>query len=58
MEDWLKDLSPTALMAGCLIYVVRFLGNHMSSMTKIMSKLVESTSRIEGKVDDCPHGRR
>ncbi|HUT61808.1 MAG TPA: hypothetical protein VNA25_28550 [Phycisphaerae bacterium] len=52
--EWLKDFSAAALMAVCLIYQIRFVGNHISKVTQTLERLCEGVGRIEGKVDDCP----
>ena len=52
--EWLKDFSAAALMAVCLIYQIRYIGNCLSKVTQTLERLCEGTGRIEGKVDDCP----
>jgi len=59
--DWLKnlaDLGAGALMLVGLIYVVRYFGNHLTSVCKTLQNLVSVTSEMKAKVDECPHRRQ
>ena len=55
--DWLKDLSPTGLMAACLIYIVHYFGNCLSKVTTKLAQLCGEVEGMKAKVDDCPTRR-
>ena len=55
--EWFKDLSPTGLMAVCLIYIVRYLGDVQSKMTARLAELSNNVAGMMAKVDECPERR-
>jgi len=55
--QWLDDVGGGVAAVACLAFVVktfiRFLSNHMSSITRTLQNLVNVTEDLAEKVDRC-----
>jgi hypothetical protein len=48
------DLGSAGLMAACLIYMIRYVGNHMSGTTMALQSVCQKLGELTGVVESCP----